>query len=100
MPVTATSAPRSSSVVVSSSARAPAITPRRSPRPSASSPCAASSATSSRAGKILTVASFSIADGKTKSFVAALNAITTPGKILVVANSFDDSTYLAGRNVA
>ena len=53
-----------------------------------------------RGGKIKTVDSFSIADGKTKSFVAAINAITTPGKILVVSNSFDDSTYLAGRNVA
>jgi large subunit ribosomal protein L4 len=51
-------------------------------------------------GKIKTVDSFSIADGKTKSFVAAINAITTPGKILVVSNSFDESTYLAGRNVA
>jgi large subunit ribosomal protein L4 len=51
-------------------------------------------------GKITTVDSFTIADGKTKSFIAAINAITTPGKILVVSNSFDDSTYLAGRNVA
>ena len=53
-----------------------------------------------RAEKVKVVDSFSVADGKTKSFVAALNAITTPGKILVVSNSFDDSTYLAARNVA
>ena len=52
------------------------------------------------AGKILTLPSFSVADGKTKSFVAALDAIAPLGKILVVGNSFDDSTYLAGRNVA
>ncbi len=52
------------------------------------------------AGKVLSVPSFSIADGKTKSFVAALDAIAPLGKILVVGNSFDDSTYLAGRNVA
>jgi large subunit ribosomal protein L4 len=52
------------------------------------------------AGKLLSVPSFSIADGKTKSFVAALDAIAPVGKILVVGNSFDDSTYLAGRNVA
>ncbi len=52
------------------------------------------------AGKVLTVPSFSVADGKTKSFVAALDAIAPIGKILVVGNSFDDSTYLAGRNVA
>ena len=52
------------------------------------------------AGKVLTVASFSVADGKTTSFVAALDAIAPLGKILVVGNSFDDSTYLAARNVA
>jgi large subunit ribosomal protein L4 len=53
-----------------------------------------------RGGKITVVDSFSVADAKTKSFVAALNAITQPGKILVVSNSFDDATYLAGRNVS
>ncbi len=52
------------------------------------------------AGKVLTLPSFSVADGRTKSFVAALDAIAPLGKILVVGNSFDDSTYLAGRNVA
>ena len=51
-------------------------------------------------GKVLTVDSFSVADGKTKSFVAALDAIAPLGKILVIGNSFDDSTYLAARNVA
>jgi large subunit ribosomal protein L4 len=53
-----------------------------------------------RGEKIKTVDSFSIADGKTKSFVAAVNAIATPGKILIIGNSFDESTYLAARNVA
>jgi len=53
-----------------------------------------------RGEKIKVVDSFSIADGKTKSFVAALSALTTPDKILVVSNSFDESTYLAARNVA
>ena len=53
-----------------------------------------------RAGKIVTVPAFSIADGKTKSFLAALDALVKPGKILVVGNSFDDTTYLAARNVA
>ena len=52
------------------------------------------------AGKIVTLDSFSVADGKTKSFVAALDAIAPLGKILVIGNSFDDNTYLAGRNVA
>ena len=53
-----------------------------------------------RGEKIKTVDSFSVADGKTKSFIAAINAITTPGKILVVSNSFDEKTYLAARNVS
>lgn len=53
-----------------------------------------------RGGKIVTVDTLSITDGKTKSFIAALKALVQPGKILVIANSFDDSTYLAARNVA
>jgi large subunit ribosomal protein L4 len=53
-----------------------------------------------RAEKIITVPTFTIADGKTKSFVAAVDAITKPGKILIVGNSYDDQTYLAARNVA
>lgn len=53
-----------------------------------------------RAGKIQVVDSFNVADGKTKSFVAAVTAITPPAKILIVATSFEDSTYLAGRNVS
>jgi large subunit ribosomal protein L4 len=53
-----------------------------------------------RGGKVTVVDSFTVADGKTKSFVAAVNAITQPGKILIVSNSFDESTYLAARNVA
>ena len=53
-----------------------------------------------RAEKIVTVDSFAVSDGKTKSFVSALDGLVKPGKILVVSNSFDDSTYLAGRNVA
>ena len=53
-----------------------------------------------RAERILTVDSFSVADGKTKSFVAAVDALAKPGKILVVNNHFDDSTFLAARNIA
>ncbi len=53
-----------------------------------------------RGEKVKTVESFSIADGKTKSFIAEINKLTTPGKILLVSNSFDESTYLAARNVA
>lgn len=53
-----------------------------------------------RAEKLKTVDSFSVADGKTKSFVAAVDQLAKPGKILIVGNSFDDSTFLAARNVA
>lgn len=52
------------------------------------------------AEKIKHVDSFTVADGKTKSFVSAIDKLAKPGKILVVSNTFDDSTYLAGRNVA
>jgi large subunit ribosomal protein L4 len=53
-----------------------------------------------RGGKVTVTDSFSVADGKTKSFVSTLTAITKPGKVLVVSNSFDEKTYLAARNVA
>ena len=53
-----------------------------------------------RGGKIKVVDSFAISDGKTKSFIAALSALTTPDKILVVSNTFDEATYLAARNVS
>ena len=43
--------------------------------------------------------SFSIADGKTKSFVAAVTAEVEAKKVLIVAKSFDDKTYLAARNI-
>lgn len=53
-----------------------------------------------RADKVKLVDSFAVADGKTKSFVKEVHAITDPGKILIVSNQFDESTYLAARNVA
>lgn len=52
-----------------------------------------------REGTLKTLASFSIADGKTKSFVSAVTADVEAKKVLIVAKSFDDSTYLAARNV-
>lgn len=51
------------------------------------------------AGCVLSVPSFSIEDGKTKSFVAAVKALTDARKVLIVAEKFEDKTYLAGRNV-
>ena len=52
------------------------------------------------AGKVVTVPSFSIEDGKTKSFVAAVSEIAEGKKILIIADSFDEMTKRAGRNVA
>ena len=50
-------------------------------------------------GALKLIPSFSIADGKTKTFVSTASAEATPKKVLIVAKSFDDSTYLAARNV-
>ena len=51
-------------------------------------------------GKVVTVPSFSIEDGKTKSFVAAVSEIAEGKKILIIADSFDEMTKRAGHNVA
>jgi large subunit ribosomal protein L4 len=53
-----------------------------------------------REESIKTLPSFSIADGKTKSFVSAVTAEVEAKKVLIVAKSFDDKTYLAARNIA
>lgn len=52
-----------------------------------------------RGGRIHTTADFSVADGKTKSFVAAVEKLSTARKILIVAPSFTEETYRAARNV-
>jgi large subunit ribosomal protein L4 len=52
-----------------------------------------------RDGAVKTLASFSIADGKTKSFVAAVSAEVEAKKVLIVGKSFDETTYQAARNV-
>lgn len=52
-----------------------------------------------RAGTIQVVDSFTVADTKTKTFVSNVSALTELGKVLIVAKSFDDNTYLAARNV-
>lgn len=43
--------------------------------------------------------SFAIEDGRTKTFVNAVTELAEPKKVLIVAKSFDDATYLAARNV-
>jgi len=52
-----------------------------------------------RSESIQTVDTFAITDGKTKTFISTVEGITKPGKILIVGSAFDDSTYLAARNV-
>lgn len=52
------------------------------------------------AGKVNTVDSFAISDGKTKSFIASLGSIAATGKVLIIGKSFDEPTYLAARNVS
>jgi large subunit ribosomal protein L4 len=61
-----------------------------------------SKAISSRiaAGDVSTVAALTVADGKTKSFVAAVAGLTDAKKVLIIGGAFDNSTYLAGRNAA
>lgn len=49
---------------------------------------------------VLVVDAFSIADGRTKSFVSELKGHTDAAKVLVVANEFDESTKRAARNYA
>ena len=51
------------------------------------------------AGDVLTSDSFSVADGKTKTFVSQLKALGMPEKTLIISGAFDKNTYLAGRNV-
>ncbi len=52
------------------------------------------------AGKVCTVPAFTVEDGKTKSFVAAVSAIAEGKKILIISDNFDELTKRAGRNVA
>ena len=47
------------------------------------------------ASKVSTVSEFSVADGKTKSFIKAVKDLTDAKKVLIV----DETTYRAARNV-
>jgi len=49
--------------------------------------------------RVLSADAFAVADGKTKSFIAAVKGLTDAKKVLIVAPSFDVETYRAGRNV-
>ncbi len=50
-------------------------------------------------GAVLTIPSFAVADGKTKSFIAAVEALSTAKKILIVGQTFDELTFRSARNV-
>jgi large subunit ribosomal protein L4 len=52
-----------------------------------------------KSGDVLVVDTFVVAQPKTKQFVAALAALTSEARTLVISAAFDDTTYLAGRNV-
>ncbi len=51
------------------------------------------------AGTIHVTDGFSVADGKTKSFVAQLNSLVSAVTVLIIGADFDDKTFLAARNV-
>jgi large subunit ribosomal protein L4 len=50
-------------------------------------------------GDVLVVNSFTVPEGKTKSFVALLNSITPEERTLVITREFDEMTLRAARNV-
>jgi large subunit ribosomal protein L4 len=52
-----------------------------------------------KAGDVLSLPSFSIKDGRTASFVKEIAALAPEtSKVLIIAASFDENTYRAGRN--
>lgn len=52
-------------------------------------------------GAVSSISSFAVADGKTKSFVKEVAAISgDKPRVLIVAEKFDEQTYQAGRNVS
>jgi large subunit ribosomal protein L4 len=52
-----------------------------------------------KAGDVLVVDTFAVAEPKTRQFVKLLQGITPEEKTLVVAAAFDEKTYRAARNV-
>ncbi len=52
-----------------------------------------------KSGDVLIVEAFAVSEPKTKLFVTILNAITDEPKTLVISSIFDQTTYLAARNV-
>jgi large subunit ribosomal protein L4 len=52
-----------------------------------------------KAGDVLTVDKFAVAEVKTKAFVALVKKQTDARKVLVLSDSFDENTYKSARNV-
>ena len=50
-------------------------------------------------GDVIVVENFAVKEARTKSFVAAVSAITDEPKTLIISSTFDKNTYLAARNV-
>jgi large subunit ribosomal protein L4 len=50
-------------------------------------------------GAVLTVPGFSVADGKTKSFIGAIKSLASAEKVLIVGQTFDELTFRSARNV-
>jgi len=49
--------------------------------------------------RVLSTDAFAVSTGKTKAFTEAVSSLTDAKKVLIIASSFDEKTYLAGRNV-
>ena len=52
-----------------------------------------------KAGDVLTIDKFVVPELKTKSFIALLEKQTDAGKVLLISDSFDETTVKSGRNV-
>jgi large subunit ribosomal protein L4 len=50
------------------------------------------------AGDVFHVEEFAVDDGRTKSFIRLLAGVTDATKVLIIAASFDEKTFLAARN--
>ncbi|SRR5581483_2462603 len=52
-----------------------------------------------KAGDVLVTENFAVKEPKTKQFIKLLKDTTPEEKVLIVGKTFDDTTYLAARNV-
>jgi large subunit ribosomal protein L4 len=50
-------------------------------------------------GAVLTIPGFAVADGKTKSFIGAIQGVASAKKVLIVGQTFDELTFRSARNV-